>query len=110
MYKIRHKSGDQWIRRGKGMAPVLLLTEGKDWKQAVNLSGDWDSLQYDDSQWPASGYSLEGVKSPPEIPYVWVVPDPYVNASSKVLPVCPAEHSWDSGRGFIVYRKIFEVK
>jgi hypothetical protein len=50
------------------------------------------------------------VKSPPEIPYVWVSPDPYVNASSKALPVCPAEHSWNSGQGFIVYRKVFEVK
>jgi hypothetical protein len=94
-----------WVQSPEG-----LLTEGSDWKQAVNPSGNWNSLAYDDSKWPLAGYSLEGVKSPPEIPHVWVAPDPYVNASSKALPVCPAERSWNSRKGFIVYRKVFEVK
>ena len=90
-------------------SPEGLLTEGRDWKHAINPSGDWAALNYNDSSWNPAGYSLEGVKSPPEVPYVWVAPDPYVNASSKVLPVCPGD-PWDNRRGFVVYRKVFEVK
>ncbi|NOU36675.1 MAG: DUF2961 domain-containing protein [Kiritimatiellaceae bacterium] len=89
-------------------SPAGLLTDGRDWKHAVNPSGEWAALNYDDSKWNPAGCVLEGVKSPPEVPYVWAAPDPYVNASSKVLPVCPGD-PWD-GRGFVVYRKFFEVK
>lgn len=90
-------------------SPEGLLTESRDWKHAINPSGDWAAPDYNDSGWNPSGCTLEGVKSPPEIPYVWVAPDPYVNGSSKVLPVCPGD-PWDNRRGFVVYRKSFEVK
>ena len=78
-----------------------------DWKHAINPSGDWKNVNYDDSSWTEVGGT--GVKGPPEEPYVWVVPDPFVDMQSKAIGLCPSLE-WPNKRGTVVYRKTFEIR
>ena len=76
------------------------------WKCAINPSGDWASPDYDDSAWSANGGT--GVKGPPEEPFVWVVPDLFVDMQSKAIGLRPMV-DWTDHRGFIVYRHVFRI-
>jgi len=93
---------------------VQLAIRGQDWFVGTDISwsfafdppGDWASMTYDDSDWRV----LEGtgVKGPPEEPYIWVEPDPFLNMQSKALGLRPSAE-WPAQAGTVVYRKIVEI-
>lgn len=93
---------------------VQLALRGKDWfagtdttwKFAFNPSGDWAAADYDDSAWPP--LAGPGVKGPPEEPYVWVEPDPFLGMQSLALGIRPFV-DWPAQGGSVVYRKLIEV-
>lgn len=72
------------------------------WKFAFNPAGDWAALDYDDSAWPELGGT--GVKGPPEEPYVWVEPDPFLGMPSQAVGIRPGAE-WPAAGGTIVYRQ-----
>ena len=78
-----------------------------EWKHAVNPAGDWRRLDYDDSGWAKVGGT--GVKGPPEEPYIWVFPDPFVDMQSKATGL-RGSIEWASRQGAMVYRKTFEIR
>ncbi len=85
----------------------LVGTDGS-WKHAINPAGAWSTIGYDDSGWSGfSGYDAR-VKGPPEEPYVWVHPDPFVNTLSKASGLRPSLE-WPDKRGRVVYRTVFEM-
>ena len=75
------------------------------WKFALNPTGDWAALDYDDSTWPQVGGT--GVKGPPEEPYIWVEPDPFLGMQSRAVGIRPPE--WPASGGFVVYRHTVDV-
>ena len=77
------------------------------WKFAFNPTGDWASPAYDDSAWRPCGGT--GVKGPPEEPYVWVEPDPWLDMQSRAIGIRP-QGDWPAGGGFVVYRQTIEVR
>ena len=93
---------------------VLLAMRGVDWfagtdpgwKYAFDPAGDWAATDYDDSAWPELGGT--GVKGPPEEPYVWVEPDPFLDMQSRATGIRPAVE-WPAGAREVVYRKEIEV-
>lgn len=93
---------------------VQLAIRGKDWfagtdatwKFSFNPQGKWQSLDYDDSGWPEHGGPA--VKGPPEEPYVWVEPDPFLGMQSKALGLRPSK-DWPARGGTVVYRKTITV-
>ncbi len=89
---------------------VQLAIRGKDWfvgtdttwKYAFNPAGNWAAADYDDSAWP--GLAGPGVKGPPEEPFIWVEPDPFLDMQSKALGMRPFV-DWPAQAAFIAYRK-----
>ena len=89
---------------------VQLALRGRDWfvgtdtswKCAFDPAGDWASPAFDDSQWPEIGG--KGVKGPPEEPFIWVEPDPFLDMQSKAVGIRPPVEWTPQGR-MIVYRK-----
>ena len=89
---------------------VQLALRGKDWfagtdeswKFAFNPAGNWMVPDYDDSAWPEQGGP--GVKGPPEEPFIWVEPDPFLEMESKAIGLRPSRE-WPAEGGFVVYRK-----
>jgi hypothetical protein len=75
----------------------------------VNPSGEWATLTYDDSSWIFVGLDSGRTKGPPEEPYVWVNPDPFVNTISQAYGLRPSA-TWGSKKGRVVYRKVFEIQ
>jgi hypothetical protein len=57
---------------------------------------------YDDSNWR----TLEGtgVKGPPEEPFIWVEPDPFLDMQSRAVGIRPSG-DWPPAGGLVVYRK-----
>lgn len=76
------------------------------WKSSFNPAGEWASASYDDSAWPE--LSGPGVKGPPEEPFIWVEPDPFIGMQSKALGIRPFGE-WPAQAGYIVYRKTIVV-
>lgn len=72
------------------------------WKFAFNPAGQWMAPEFDDSSWLEAGGS--GVKGPPEEPYVWVEPDPFLDMQSKAVGIRPSME-WPAQGGVVVYRK-----
>jgi hypothetical protein len=72
------------------------------WKFAFNPPGEWALPDYDDSNWR----TLEGtgVKGPPEEPFIWVEPDPFLDMQSRAVGIRPSG-DWPSAGGLVVYRK-----
>lgn len=93
---------------------VQLALRGKDWfagtdttwKFAFNPTGDWAAADYDDSAWPP--LAGPGVKGPPEEPFVWVEPDPFLGMQSLALGLRPFV-DWPPQGGTVVYRKTIVV-
>jgi hypothetical protein len=86
----------------------IVGTDGT-WKHAINPSGKWMNRDYDDSGWSGfSGYSAR-VKGPPEEPYVWVEPDPFINTLSQANGLRPSI-DWPDKKGRVIYRKVFEIE
>jgi hypothetical protein len=86
----------------------VIGTSGQ-WKHAINPSGDWSSLEYDDSSWEWLKNYSGRVKGPPEEPYIWVNPDPFVNTLSQASGLRPSA-LWTDKKGRVVYRKEFIVR
>lgn len=77
------------------------------WKHAFDPPGRWADLDYDDRDWaPVTG---TGVKGPPEEPYLWVVPDPFVQMQSKAVGLRPSR-DWPHPPRTVVFRKVFELR
>lgn len=72
------------------------------WKFSFNPKGNWASPEFDDSTWPELGGT--GVKGPPEEPFVWVEPDPFLDMQSKAVGLRPSG-DWPARGGTVVYRK-----
>ncbi len=93
---------------------VQLALRGRDWfigtdsswKYAFNPADGWEAAEFDDSSWPELGGT--GVKGPPEEPFVWVEPDPFLDMQSKAMGI-RATIDWPPQGGFIVYRKVFSI-
>ena len=89
---------------------VQLAIRGRDWflgtdpswKFAFNPAGDWSALDFDDSNWPA--LNGPGVKGPPEEPFIWVEPDPFLDMQSKAIGLRPSV-DWPAQGGAVVYRQ-----
>jgi hypothetical protein len=99
----------KWTQVALRTADGFLLGTSEHWKNAVNPSGDWASLDYDDSAWQPVGPDSGRTKGPPEEPYIWVQPDPFVNTLSQAYGLRPSA-PWGSKKGRVVYRKVFEIK
>ena len=76
------------------------------WKFAFNPAEGWASTEFDDASWPELGGT--GVKGPPEEPYIWVEPDPFLDMQSKAMGI-RATTDWPPQGGFIVYRKVISI-
>lgn len=99
----------KWTQVAVRTADRFLLGTSEHWKHAVNPSGDWAGLDYDDSAWKPVGPYDGKVKGPPEEPYIWVTPDPFINTLSQSSGLRPSA-PWGSKKGHVVYRKVFEIK
>ncbi len=99
----------KWTQVSVRTADGFLLGTSMYWKNAVNPSGNWMNPDYDDSGWILVGADSGMVKGPPEEPYVWVQPDPFVNTVSQTFGLRPSA-SWGSKKGHVVYRHVFEVQ
>ena len=99
----------KWTQVAVCTADGFLIGTSSNWKHAVNPSGDWSAPGYDDSSWTTLKNYDGRVKGPPEEPYVWVNPDPFVNTLSQAYGLRPSV-AWGSKKGRVVYRKVFEIK
>lgn len=90
---------------------AMLRTHDRDvfsapgWKHALNPAPGWQAPDYDDSSWKPVAAATKG---PPEEPYVWVMPDPFVDLQSKAAGLRP-EIDWPDHKGTVVYRQVFEL-
>ncbi|MGD9872972.1 MAG: glycoside hydrolase family 172 protein [Kiritimatiellia bacterium] len=76
-----------------------------DSKYMLDAAGTWMNVDYDDSQWPRLFGT--GVKGPPEAPYVWVEPHPFIGMNSAAKALRP---DWDNRfKSYVVYRCGFDV-
>lgn len=99
----------KWTQVSVRTAAGFLLGTSEQWKNAVNPSGSWAELDFDDSAWQLVGPDSGRTKGPPEEPYVWVQPDPFVNTISQAYGLRPSA-PWGSKKGRVVYRKVFEIQ
>ena len=76
------------------------------WKFAFDPAGDWASPEFDDASWPEQEGT--GVKGPPEEPFLWVEPDPFLDMQSKAIGIRPPD-DWLAGARTIVYRQTVVV-
>jgi len=103
------KQYPKWTQVAVRNADGFLVGTSKDWKHAVNPSGNWAALEYDDSKWlPLKNYDGR-VRGPPEEPIIWVEPDPFINTLSQASGLRPSA-PWGSKKGRVVYRHIFEIE
>ncbi|MCC7300999.1 MAG: DUF2961 domain-containing protein, partial [Verrucomicrobia bacterium] len=99
----------KWTQVAVRTADGFVLGTSEHWKNAINPSGDWAALEYDDSAWQLVGPDSGKTKGPPEEPYIWVQPDPFVNTLSQAFGLRPSA-AWGSKKGHVVYRKVFEIE
>ncbi len=103
--QCRFQNYPDWIQLYLKMHPGAVYT-APDWRHAVNPSGAWWLLDYDDRQWAKVGGT--GCKGPPEEPYVWMEPNVFVDMQSRAIALRPSA-PWPSKTGFVVYRRTFQV-
>ncbi|MDR0993861.1 MAG: DUF2961 domain-containing protein [Verrucomicrobiota bacterium] len=94
-----------WIQLALRKQEWMAVTDST-WTFAFNPQGSWERPDYDDSAWPEVGGT--GVKGPPEEPYIWVQPDPFLGMLSKASGLRPSR-DWPRTGGFVVYRKTIDV-
>ena len=70
------------------------------------LPSDWAAPEFDDSAWPE--LDCAGVKGPPEEPFIWVEPDPFLDMQSQAMGIRPTL-DWPAQGGTVVYRKTIEL-
>jgi hypothetical protein len=93
---------------------VQLAIRGRDWfigtdpswKFAFNPAGNWAAPDFDDSNWPQQEGT--GTKGPPEEPYIWVEPDPFLGMQSQAIGIRPSG-DWPAQGGMVVYRQTVVV-
>ena len=76
------------------------------WKFRFDPEGDWSAPGYDDAGWLEVGGT--GVKGPPEEPYIWVDPDPFLGMQSQAIGIYPGR-DWPAGARTVVYRQDIHV-
>lgn len=76
------------------------------WKFRFDPTGDWAAPDFDDSTWPVLGGA--GVKGPPEEPYLWVEPDPFLGMQSRAVGIRPVP-DWQAQAQTVGYRREFHV-
>jgi len=94
-----------WVQLAVRGPDWFIGTDGS-WKFAFDPTGNWASPDFDDSAWPL--LASPGVKGPPEEPYIWVEPDPFLNMQSKALGI-RASVDWPAQGRTIVYRKTIQI-
>jgi hypothetical protein len=99
----------KWTQVAVRTANGFLIGTSGEWKHAVNPSGNWVAMDYDDSAWLGFKNYDGRVKGPPEEPYIWVQPDPFINTLSQALGLRPSA-LWKSKKGRVVYRQVFDVE
>jgi len=94
-----------WVQLALRRGDWFVGTDGS-WRYAFDPSGDWRSPDFDDSGWPM--LNGLGVKGPPEEPYIWVEPDPFLWMQSKAMGIRPSVE-WPGQARTVVYRKIIDI-
>ncbi len=100
-----------WWKEYPEWTQLLLRTQHADiatsltWKHALNPAPGWQELDYDDGAWATLNTPVKG---PPEEPYIWVMPDPFIDMQSKALGL-RNELAWPDHRGTVVFRHVFEL-
>ena len=94
---------------------VQLALRGQDWfagtdtswKFAFDPEGNWTAPEFDDSGWRPLA-ATASVKGPPEEPYLWVEPDPFLDMQSRAAGIRPVGE-WPRDGRIAGYRKILVV-
>jgi len=101
--ELQYKPYPSWVQ-------MLIRTHRGDvfttpeWKYAVNPPPGWLNPDYDDRSWKPLGGVTKG---PPEEPYIWVMPDPFVDFS-KAAGLGASFECKDQKRDTAVYRTVFD--
>jgi hypothetical protein len=90
------------LRKGEWFAG----TDPSVWRYAFDPAGDWAAADFDDTGWPVIGGT--GVKGPPEEPFIWVQPEPYLDMAARAIGIRPGREWPPNGRA-VVYRTAVEV-
>lgn len=98
-----------WTQVAIVNADGYILGTDVTWQEAVNPSGNWMMAEYDTTDWILPKNYNARVKGPPEEPYVWVNPDPFINTLSHASGIRPST-PWPDKRGRIIYRKSFQIE
>ncbi len=103
------KQYPKWTQVAVRNADGFLVGTSKHWKHAINPSGNWAELNYNDSAWLSLKNYDGRVKGPPEVPTIWVEPDLFINTLSQASGLRPSA-PWGRKKGRVVYRHVFEVE
>lgn len=77
------------------------------WKYAFSPQGNWSAPDYNDDSWETIGGPDQG-KGPPEIPWVWLEPNAFVDMQSQARGIW-VTRDWPDKNGFAVFRMSFEI-
>ena len=77
------------------------------WKYAINPAGNWPAADYDDGNWKPVGGPDKG-KGPPEEPYVFQEPHPFVGLQARARGLWVGEA--DGPSGSLVFRTVFTLE
>ncbi|MCX6993125.1 MAG: DUF2961 domain-containing protein [Kiritimatiellaeota bacterium] len=101
--EVQYKPYPSWVQ-------MILRTHRGDvftmpgWKYAVNPLPGWLNADYDDRSWKL----LDSVtKGPPEEPYIWVMPDPFVDVAK--AGGLAASFECKDQKKTAVYRTVFDL-
>ena len=90
------------LRKGEWFAG----TDPSVWRYAFDPAGDWAAADFDDTGWPVIGGT--GVKGPPEEPFIWVQPEPYLDMAARAIGIRPGRE-WPQNGRMVVYRTVVDV-
>ena len=101
-----HQRYPDWIQLALAGRDWFVGTDTS-WKFAFNPAGDWAAPDYDDSSWPVLA-ATSGMKGPPEEPYLWVEPDPFLGMQSRATAIRPTG-DWPETARTVVFRQVIIV-
>ncbi len=78
-----------------------------DWRWQFGARGAWANPGFNDSAWPIVGGT--GVKGPPEVPHIWVVPHAHIHMQSVAVGLRPSR-DWTDPNVLAAYRHEFELE
>ncbi len=99
----RHHPYPNWVQ-------AYLRTHQRDvyttpaWRHRFNARGAWTSPGFNDRSWPVVGGT--GVKGPPEVPFIWVVPHAHINMQSIAVGLRPSQ-DWNDQSALAAFRYEF---